>query len=261
MIKDALAELIEQSKQDKEHCNNYVSRAELHGILVALGKDDDLHDTFKRIGKDVKDIERRVGELENRTACWTDDLNELDACCRQRHLQKEVVKDTEGIAKHDEGKTYPCDRCGVKRTVAEGGNIFTVCDKCWDEFHKPSPEVKECEHDFKDYVVKQKICVKCGEEGIGVGKPEIKEEKPCEHNWNIVENSSMGTIWMCSDCKQRKAQRREGSYTKVQPDTIKIPRSVAKEWVRPWIGKDAQLAYEIETRMVNAIKTAIGGGK
>lgn len=27
----------------------------------------------------------------------------------------------------------PCARCGISRTVAEGGRIFTVCDDCWDK--------------------------------------------------------------------------------------------------------------------------------
>lgn len=36
--------------------------------------------------------------------------------------------------------TYPCDRCGVLRTKAEGGTTFTVCDECWDALH-PAPTV------------------------------------------------------------------------------------------------------------------------
>lgn len=28
---------------------------------------------------------------------------------------------------------YPCDHCEVMRTKAEGGNIFTLCDVCWDK--------------------------------------------------------------------------------------------------------------------------------
>lgn len=31
-----------------------------------------------------------------------------------------------------EDKKYPCAKCGVLRTKEEGGEIFTVCDKCWD---------------------------------------------------------------------------------------------------------------------------------
>lgn len=27
---------------------------------------------------------------------------------------------------------YPCSNCGVLRTKAEGGTVFTVCDACWD---------------------------------------------------------------------------------------------------------------------------------
>lgn len=31
-----------------------------------------------------------------------------------------------------EEPTYPCQRCGVLRTKAEGGTVFTVCDACWN---------------------------------------------------------------------------------------------------------------------------------
>lgn len=30
---------------------------------------------------------------------------------------------------------YPCADCGLKRTAAEGGTTFTVCDKCWDKHY------------------------------------------------------------------------------------------------------------------------------
>jgi hypothetical protein len=30
-------------------------------------------------------------------------------------------------------KLYPCDGCGVMRTKAQGGTVFTVCDACWDK--------------------------------------------------------------------------------------------------------------------------------
>lgn len=30
---------------------------------------------------------------------------------------------------------YPCADCGLKRTTAEGGTTFTVCDKCWDKHY------------------------------------------------------------------------------------------------------------------------------
>lgn len=29
-------------------------------------------------------------------------------------------------------RIYPCDRCGVMRSKAEGGTVFTVCDACWE---------------------------------------------------------------------------------------------------------------------------------
>lgn len=30
-------------------------------------------------------------------------------------------------------RIYPCDDCGVMRSKAEGGTLFTVCDHCWDK--------------------------------------------------------------------------------------------------------------------------------
>ena len=46
------------------------------------------------------------------------------------NLEKpEVISD-------DAGRIYPCTKCGVMRTKDEGGTVFTVCDKCWDEEHK-----------------------------------------------------------------------------------------------------------------------------
>ena len=39
----------------------------------------------------------------------------------------------------DEPK-YPCQRCGVLRTKAEGGTVFTVCDDCWDIPTKGAPQ-------------------------------------------------------------------------------------------------------------------------
>lgn len=36
----------------------------------------------------------------------------------------------------DDTQTYPCDMCGVMRSKAEGGTVFTVCDACWEKHHK-----------------------------------------------------------------------------------------------------------------------------
>lgn len=39
-------------------------------------------------------------------------------------------------------RIFPCDNCGLLRNVAEGGNIFTLCDECWDKhFMKPNAPV------------------------------------------------------------------------------------------------------------------------
>ena len=33
-------------------------------------------------------------------------------------------------------RIFACDHCGRLRNVAEGGNIFTLCDECWDKHFK-----------------------------------------------------------------------------------------------------------------------------
>ncbi len=38
----------------------------------------------------------------------------------------------------DEDCIYPCADCGIMRSEAEGGTIFTVCDKCWDKAYRPA---------------------------------------------------------------------------------------------------------------------------
>lgn len=42
------------------------------------------------------------------------------------------LHESPGSAPSDDARIYPCDHCGVMRTKAEGGTVFTVCDKCWD---------------------------------------------------------------------------------------------------------------------------------
>lgn len=44
----------------------------------------------------------------------------------------------------NEKRAYPCAKCGIMRSEAEGGAVFTVCDACWDLLHKRPPNV--CEH-------------------------------------------------------------------------------------------------------------------
>jgi hypothetical protein len=41
------------------------------------------------------------------------------------------------FGEQEEERRYPCARCGVLRTKAEGGTVFTVCDVCWEK--APSP--------------------------------------------------------------------------------------------------------------------------
>lgn len=40
-------------------------------------------------------------------------------------------------------RLYPCDKCGVLRTKAEGGTVFTVCEECWDKTADETPETAD----------------------------------------------------------------------------------------------------------------------
>lgn len=42
-------------------------------------------------------------------------------------------------------RIYPCTRCGVMRSEAEGGTTFTVCDECWDFLAKQDEKRREKE--------------------------------------------------------------------------------------------------------------------
>lgn len=39
----------------------------------------------------------------------------------------------------DDERIYSCRECGVMRSKSEGGNVFTVCDECWDKLHPKEP--------------------------------------------------------------------------------------------------------------------------
>lgn len=36
----------------------------------------------------------------------------------------------------NDARVYPCADCGLMRSKAEGGTVFTVCDTCWDKHWK-----------------------------------------------------------------------------------------------------------------------------
>ncbi len=38
--------------------------------------------------------------------------------------------------------TWACEKCGVLLSQAEGGNVFTICDTCWDDENSASKEGK-----------------------------------------------------------------------------------------------------------------------
>jgi len=74
----------------------------------------------------------------------------------------------------EQEKQYPCRECGVPRTKAEGGTVFTVCDDCWDKLHN-TPEIPNSV--LKDYLPPE--------------KPEIDPDKPKEIFVNVFQNETI----------------------------------------------------------------------
>ena len=58
-------------------------------------------------------------------------------------------KHNEAIEKARE-EVYPCAECGVLRTKAEGGTLFTVCDACWNKGHKADDKAVTEDDDVYD---------------------------------------------------------------------------------------------------------------
>lgn len=61
-------------------------------------------------------------------------MRDLDGPFRKINPEMKPVSEVDGEKKDEQ---YPCDKCGVMRTRAEGGAIFTLCEKCWDDHFKP----------------------------------------------------------------------------------------------------------------------------
>lgn len=87
----------------------------------------------------------------------------------------------------DNAKIYPCSApdCKVMRSKAEGGNIFTVCDKHWDEALEKPDHLKTCAElaPFVCCACGKQTCFKHGlplaEEHQGKWKVETKTPRRC----------------------------------------------------------------------------------
>ena len=126
-----------------ERLGQFIYRDELKEILLAMKDedegDDKWHNLFmeKTLLKRIKDIERRLGELELR---------------EQRRTYNDVCEDLKKEPSNDEGKEWKCPHCGSNRgtwfdrTLDEDGDMTTRCDACGKDIdEKPSP-AKQAEH-------------------------------------------------------------------------------------------------------------------
>jgi hypothetical protein len=151
----------------------YVSFYELKQILLSLQepKDDKLH-PHTYLANKLLIVEDRLARIESMLCNHGSDVG--CAICKPEPSSVSECKD----CKPD---PYECDICKSEP--------------------KPTTTL-ECEHDFRPYTYKAKLCIKCGEEGVTIGKPSVE---------NIPSKSiNIPEIDKC--------------------DTITISRKVAEEW-------------------------------
>jgi hypothetical protein len=118
--------------------------------------------------------------------------------------------------------------CGYKRSSVS--DIPCLCDygeKC--SICSPKfPETPECQHDFRDYQYKAKTCIKCGEEGVAIGKPETLEKDTTEMvTIRLDEYNLLKTAYALAPGEPRK-----------NPHMITIDRKVAQDWIHRHDGAD-----------------------
>lgn len=92
-------------------------------------------------------------------------------------------------------RIYPCnaDGCKVMRSAAEGGNVFTVCDKHWDEGHPVVAEKPEHAKTCQELIPFK--CCACGEECCTKhGLPLVRPSK-----WTTDGTKSVRRCTPCAD--------------------------------------------------------------
>lgn len=60
--------------------------------------------------------------------------------CGMRHSVWTMCPPHEMRHREKEQPEYHCEDCGKPMTKAEGGDTFTVCEKCWDKHYKRKPK-------------------------------------------------------------------------------------------------------------------------
>lgn len=83
-----------------------------------------------KILREAKEIVRQeiILNVENK--------EQREKCLRRCMLAFQRVRVQEKGGEVEAEKTYPCKDCGLPRTEAEGGTIFSVCDVCWDKHYE-----------------------------------------------------------------------------------------------------------------------------
>ena len=107
-------------------------------------------------------LEWLSNELDSLRAEMRAKGGDADETRRRTPNSPDVAPPPVGTAGGDEGRVYPCEKCGKVRTKAESGTTFTVCDACWD-LKRPTKE------EVADTIPDPRTC------GVARAKPEPEE--------------------------------------------------------------------------------------
>ena len=252
-IKKAIARLDEISKMPV--CNNRqeVMFWELKEILLALDDKDEAvthKDMWQRMDaivsvkdREIEDIERRVethacsiAALEKMKDDSNEHIYDLEKIIRDGEVfdaMNEVIRklhnricDLEGYGEkevvHDEGKNQLLTTKIECRKLSDIQNIYDI------QVNDPSSKTDTYMRGMANGMIMLKSILDGRKpEFIGKPSPEVKGEKPCEHQWLEGEFPTVGASvhgWECVMCKK--------FVVKDPVDTITIPRKVAEEWFK-----------------------------
>ena len=82
-----------------------------------------------------------MSAAKSNKAMLTEELAEIVAYCGALEEVADMLRRAQEMipANAPDPRIFACDHCGRLRNVAEGGKIFTLCDKCWNKhFKKPT---------------------------------------------------------------------------------------------------------------------------
>lgn len=83
-------------------------------------------------------VEIMTATIRRHQEAGSSDANETRFLRVARRARELLAPQAAAPAVATGNRIYPCDKCGKKRSAAEGGTVFTVCDECWETL-PPAP--------------------------------------------------------------------------------------------------------------------------